>query len=280
MLPPANAAGRAMTARRLRSGVSLGRLGTSRKPAFAAARQTNASCTMPPMGTAHVSAHPVDRPNEGAASIAPISTTFKATGAAAAAANRPVAFSTPDSSAASEISRMYGKQTRLNAVASSSRPSSAKPAAMANTNQGMMAWASNVSTISTPARPEKASRANSSAPSLRSSLRENIGTNAVLKAPSAKNLRNMLGKAKATRKASATGPSPKREAIRMSRAKPNTRDTSVHAPTVRNPKMSRIGFKLYPRARSAPASMASRSFRSITVCFAREWILSPNMSLT
>ena len=61
----------------------------------------------------------------------------------------------------------------------------------------------------------------------------NIGMNAALKAPSAKNLRKILGRENATIKASPIGPEPKNAANIMSLQKPNMRLTKVHKPTVR-----------------------------------------------
>jgi len=100
-----------------------------------------------------------------------------------------------------------------------------------------------VKTISTVASPVKASRAKPSASSSPSSFFENIGTKAMLKAPSAKKRRNMLGSEKATRNASATGPAPSVAAIRISRTKPKTRLAIVQRPTVKKPAIRRIGFK-------------------------------------
>jgi hypothetical protein len=63
---------------------------------------------------------------------------------------------------------------------------------------------------------------------------ENIGINERFKAPSAKNDRNIFGREKAIKNASATGPEPKKIAINISRIKPKIRDRIVHAPTVKN----------------------------------------------
>jgi hypothetical protein len=77
---------------------------------------------------------------------------------------------------------------------------------------------------------------------------ENIGTKAVLNAPSAKKRRNMLGSEKATRKASATGPAPMKAAIRMSRTKPRMRLSSVQKPTVTKPETRRMGLTIRPQS--------------------------------
>ena len=127
-------------------------------------------------------------------------------------------------------------------TARSNRASSAKPDAINRTSPGIANCAIRVKTIRMPPNPANASRAKVSGSRSFSSFLENIGTKAVLNAPSAKKRRNMLGRAKATRNASATGPAPRRAAIRISRPKPNTRLASVHPPTVRNADRSRIGF--------------------------------------
>src|ERR1700687_5619164 len=57
--------------------------------------------------------------------------------------------------------------------------------------------------------------------------------NAALKAPSAKMARKWFGSRNATRNASAMGPAPSTAAIRISRKKPVSRETSVKPPTVR-----------------------------------------------
>src|SRR6056297_1102096 len=143
---------------------------------------------------------------------------------------------------------------RPKSTASSNRTSPAKPDAIARTSQGIATCARSVNTIRTEASPENASRAKSSGSSSASSFLENIGTKAVLNAPSAKKRRNMLGRAKATKNASDTGPTPMKAAIRMSRTKPKTRLPRVQNPTVTNPESSRIG-------RAAPVMSGPRPFR-------------------
>jgi hypothetical protein len=98
---------------------------------------------------------------------------------------------------------------RPNSTAMSNRASPQKPLAIARTSQGIRIVPTSVNTIRTPARPLKASRAKPAASSPRSSFLAYIGTKAMLKAPSAKNRRNMLGSEKAMRNASATGPAPR-----------------------------------------------------------------------
>ena len=60
----------------------------------------------------------------------------------------------------------------------------------------------------------------------------NIGMNAALRAPSAKNLLKIFGKEKAIMKASPIGPEPKKAANITSLKKPNIRLIKVHRPTV------------------------------------------------
>jgi hypothetical protein len=64
---------------------------------------------------------------------------------------------------------------------------------------------------------------------------ENIGTKAMLNAPSPKNRRKRFGSERRSRKASASGPVPTSAAIMMSRTNPRMRLSNVQAPTVRNP---------------------------------------------
>ena len=73
-----------------------------------------------------------------------------------------------------------------------------KPLAMAKISQGIATCASSVSAISTVASPLSASSAKPCGWSSVSNRLENIGTKAMLKAPSAKKRRNMLGSRKAT----------------------------------------------------------------------------------
>ena len=88
------------------------------------------------------------------------------------------------------------------------RSSPAKPPAVAQTSAGMKISARALRISSTKASPFSASRAKRSGSSSPSYFFEKIGTKAALKAPSAKNRRNMLGRRKAATKASITGPGP------------------------------------------------------------------------
>ena len=92
------------------------------KPARLAAHHTSASCAMPAIGTDRASVLPIcrpralsmprpnasdpSRPRAAPTSTAMIKMMFSTTGAAAAAIKRPVAFNTPDTSAASEMKRI------------------------------------------------------------------------------------------------------------------------------------------------------------------------------
>jgi hypothetical protein len=74
-----------------------------RSPARVAACQTSVSCATPATGMVQTTARTTSVPRYIAPVIAPISNTLRSTGAAAAAPNRPAAFSTPENSAASEM---------------------------------------------------------------------------------------------------------------------------------------------------------------------------------
>ena len=98
---------------------------------------------------------------------------------------------------------------RPNSTARSKRASPAKPDAIAQTSQGIAIVPATVNTTNTVIRPLIASRAKPLASSPASSFLANIGTKAMLKAPSAKKRRNMLGSENAIKNASATGPVPR-----------------------------------------------------------------------
>jgi len=123
MTPPAKAAGAAMMASRLSSGVRRGRrLKPSVKPARFAAHQNQRQLRDPRerdrqrqriadlqpkrLVDAHAIASDPSRPRAAPISTAMMKTMFSTTGAAAAAINRPVAFSTPDTRAAREMNKM------------------------------------------------------------------------------------------------------------------------------------------------------------------------------
>ena len=96
-------------------------------------------------------------------------------------------------------------------------------------SHGITIWAAMTSTSSVHSRTVRTSSANdlAAARPSRSSTPAKSGTKAALNAPSANSRRRKLGSLKATKKASATGPAPRTEAIRMSRRKPSTREPMV-----------------------------------------------------
>ena len=129
------------------------------------------------------------------------------------------------------------------------RSSPSNPLAIAQTSQGMKTSASRHSAISNSPSTPAAELAKLCASSPVSMRLANIGTKAVLNAPSAKKRRNMLGRAKAIRNASATGPAPRNAAIITSRMNPSRRLSKVQPPTVTKAPNILIGFTLSPRAR-------------------------------
>ena len=145
------------------------------------------------------------RPVIAVTSIVIMKIMFSNTGAAAAAANRPVAFKTPDTRAASEMNKIYGNARRPYSTARSKRSSPLNPDAIINTSAGMNITPSVVKITRTNASPIKASCAKSLASAAASvescSFFENIGTKAMLNAPSAKKRRNILGRENATKNA-------------------------------------------------------------------------------
>ncbi len=103
-----------------------------------------------------------------------------------------------------------------------------------------------------------------------SSARENIGTNAVLNAPSANSRRNRLGKRKAALKASDTGEMPSTAAISASRKNPKMRETRVRPPTER-----KLRVRLMGPAASYPfiTFFSSSAGRGWKMERSSEWIL-------
>ena len=111
---------------------------------------------------------------------------------------------------------------------------SIKPGARTLTTSGMHSSNKMVKTMRKNVNKDMALAANStdlSRPEA-TSLEENNGTNAEVKAPSAKRLRNKFGSLNDTRKASETFPAPRKLAITISRRKPVTRLTIVKPPKV------------------------------------------------
>ena len=137
---------------------------------------------------------------------------FKMIGAAAGAANFPREFKMPDWKETMEINSRNGKVIRERVVVSSSFPgSSAKPGASSRTTPGIKISITITKRVTKNVRAEIALDAKLRASSLFSltNLWESIGTNAVVKAPSANRLRNRLGILNAAKKASETAPAPR-----------------------------------------------------------------------
>ncbi len=74
-------------------------------PADRQAMATSATWANPAISTPSASASPTGTAMPAASAIAPIRMMFSRTGAAAGAANRPSAFSTPENSAVSDMHR-------------------------------------------------------------------------------------------------------------------------------------------------------------------------------
>ena len=124
---------------------------------------------------------------------------------------------------------------------------SMKPGARIFTTKGMHSSNIIVNKIKKKVNNEIAFAANStdlSRPEA-TSLEENRGTNADVKAPSAKRLRNKFGNLNATRKASETIPAPRKLAITMSLKKPVMRLTMVNPPNVAIDLINDICFRSY-----------------------------------
>ena len=113
------------------------------------------------------------------------------------------------------------------------------PCAVSQTSAGIKISANAVKSASAKASPPIAWLANPIGLSCASRRFENKGTKAALKAPSAKNRRNILGKRNATTNASNTGPAPINIYSKTSRAMPRTRLSKVQKPTVIIPLSSR-----------------------------------------
>ncbi len=107
--------------------------------------------------------------------------------------------------------------------------SSAKPGAITWTRAGAKISAATTMTSSAASSTASVSSAKrfAAARPCSAMVPAKSGTKAALKAPSAKRLRNRLGSRSATKNASATGPAPRKFAVRTSRTKPITRLTRV-----------------------------------------------------
>ena len=91
---------------RFMSLVQTGRPGRRRMPARSAATQTSASWATPAKGMAQTSHSIISPPMALPVTMAIITKMLSSTGAAAAAAKWPVAFSAPEKSAASEMKKI------------------------------------------------------------------------------------------------------------------------------------------------------------------------------
>jgi len=105
---------------------------------------------------------------------------------------------------------------------------------MADTTQGAAAMPISVISISVAvnSRATRSSRVRTSSSDRLLRALPRMGTKAWANAPSANRRRNRLGMRKATQKASVMGPAPKARATRMSRIRPEMRDSSVKLLTV------------------------------------------------
>ncbi len=168
---------------------------------------------------------------------APIMDRFSSTGVKAGTAKRRHVLSTPDAKAISDMQRMYGNIIRVIQTAapnSVSRAAPRRPLAMADTTQGAATMPISVTSIkaavNSRATRSSSVRTSSSERLLRAAPR--MGTKAWAKAPSANRRRSRLGMRKATQKASVMGPAPNARATRMSRIRPEMRDSKVKLLTV------------------------------------------------
>ena len=134
-----------------------------------------------------------------------------------------------------EINSKKGKVIRESSIANDIFSGlSANPGANMATTQGMSHSTKITNKPTKKAKTEMDLAANKMACFLSSQTNfcDNIGTKAVVKAPSAKSERNKLGNLKATKKASETNPAPKKLAKIISRKNPVMRDKSVKPPKV------------------------------------------------
>ena len=111
---------------------------------------------------------------------------------------------------------------------------SENPGAIRRTINGIPNSIIKTNTVNITAKTEMACEANFMALSLPSpaSFCDTIGTNADVKAPSAKRLRNKFGNLNATKKASAIMPAPKKRARTISLMNPVIRLSNVKLPNV------------------------------------------------
>tara|TARA_A100001011_G_scaffold400190_1_gene513085 strand:- start:2241 stop:2753 length:513 start_codon:yes stop_codon:yes gene_type:complete len=153
-------------------------------------------------------------------------------GAAETIPNLPKEFSIPAKRDETETKKMYGNVIRPKKTEVSNLLSFPKPLAMAKTSIGIIIIEIVVKTNNTKIITDKVLLVNFIDCFLLPILFLNIGINAALKAPSAKNLRKILGNENAIIKASPIGPEPKKAANIISLIKPKIRLIKVQKPTV------------------------------------------------
>ena len=170
----------------------------------------HSSCSTPPIIT------PAARASTGGSkyglrkSAARMMEMFSSTGANAGTAKRFHRFSTAAASATSEISRMYGNIQRVISTAMEKVCGSCRrPLATIHTSHG----AASTPTVTTAVSTQNSIVATASSTRRVSSgeccwLCASTGTKACVKAPSANSRRSMLGRRKATKKASVSAPAP------------------------------------------------------------------------
>src|SRR4029450_1852019 len=150
------------------------------------------------------------------------------------------------------MKRRYGKAMRPNSTAMAKvGASSRRPGASKLSTHGMASISTieNGTSTSSSAAWAWRAKASASARPWSCSSRENRGTNAAEKAPSANRRRKKFGSLKATKKASATGPEPSTADSTTSRTKPTTRLSSVKPPTVATARPRLICPLFLPRLR-------------------------------
>ena len=164
-------------------------------------------------------------------------------GAAAATLYLLSVFKIPPKNADSDMSKMYGNITLPKLTERSNLASEVNPLAVLKTSTGIIISATAVKVNNITINSDNASEAKASGAFFSVTFFERSGIKAVLKAPSAKSRRNMFGNVKATKKASATGPAPRKIAISISRMKPSIRLHKVQRPTTEKFCINRLGKK-------------------------------------
>ena len=160
---------------------------------------------------------------------------FNITGAAAGAANLFKEFNIPDWNETIDINNKKGKVIRESSVANSIfLKLSLKPGAKTVITHGI---ANSTNNTKSPTKKQSADIALAAKRmacflSSHTSFCDNIGTKAVVKAPSAKSERNKFGSLNATKKASEANPAPRKLARIISRKNPVIRERRVKPPKV------------------------------------------------